>query len=266
MAADGSDVRQVTDDPVDKWRPEWAFNGTQLAWSPDGQQLLYVAEGVEGGTDLWMIAAEGGRPQNLTAAPGDDFQPNWCHNGTIYFASTRTNRIPQIFLTTLEAVAQGERPVNFSATHNSPREWDPAPYPDCERLMFVSSLGGANEIWRFWPDCSSCLSRVRSLRTLGGQAEEPALSPDGRWLAYTQVRESGAELALANVGDDSGQPLTAGQGGFSAQWSPDGQWLAFVSERDGNREIYLMNRAGGEQRNLSQSAAADMDPAWQPGP
>jgi Tol biopolymer transport system component len=264
MNVDGGDVRQVTTDPVDKWRDDWAFNGTQIAWSPDGEHLLYVAEGVDGGTDLWMIPAEGGQAQNLTAAAGDDFQPHWCHNGTVYFASTRTNRIPQIFATTLEAATAGERPVNVSATHNSPREWDPAPYPDCERLMFVSSLGGANEIWRFWPDCPSCLSPVRSLRALGGRAEEPALSPDGQWLAYTQVRESGAELALANVEDDSGQPLTAGQGGFSAQWSPDGEWLAFVTERDGNREIYVMDREGDRQQNVSRSEATDTDPAWQP--
>jgi TolB protein len=103
------------------------------------------------------------------------------------------------------------------------------------------------------------------LKALGGRAEEPALAPNGQWLVYTQVRESGAELALANVEDDSGQPLTAGQGGFSAQWSPDGQWLVFVTERDGNREVYLMDREGGGQRNVSQSDATDTDPAWQPG-
>ncbi|HRE29966.1 MAG TPA: hypothetical protein PK954_25215, partial [Anaerolineales bacterium] len=50
MAADGSDVRQVTTDPTNKWSPDWQLGrlgdlpGTQLAWSPDGTRILYTGE------------------------------------------------------------------------------------------------------------------------------------------------------------------------------------------------------------------------------
>jgi Tol biopolymer transport system component len=40
----------------------------------------------------------------------------------------------------------------------------------------------------------------------------------------------------------------------------------FVSKRDGNLEIYRMLVGGQEQTNLTNSAAIDTDPAWQPAP
>jgi len=58
--------------------------------------------------------------------------------------------------------------------------------------------------------------------------------------------------------------LTSSLNNFSAQWSPDGQWLTFVSLRDGNREVYVMTIAGTSQTNLTQNAATDTDPVWQP--
>ena len=47
-------------------------------------------------------------------------------------------------------------------------------------------------------------------------------------------------------------------------WSPDGVYVAFTSTRNQQPEIYLMTAAGGDQINLTQNPARDMQPAWQP--
>ena len=266
MNADGSDVQQLTTDPTNKWSPDWAFNGTQLAWSTDGTRLIYVADGGPGNDlDLWMINADGTDPQNLTNAPGDDFQPNWCGEENLWWASTRIQGVHQIFGITLSSLAQGLRPFNFSGTHNNPREFDPFAYPGCERLVFTSTLDGPNEIWRYWPDCEECYRKVRTYKAEGGRAEEPALSPDGTLMAYTRVLGGATEVVVADVADRvTNVQLTSSLNNFSAQWSPDGQWLTFVSLRDGNREVYVMTIAGTSQMNLTQNAATDTDPVWQP--
>jgi TolB protein len=266
MNADGSDVQQLTTDPTNKWSPDWEFNGTQLAWSTDGTRLIYVADGGPGnGLDLWMINADGTDPQNLTLTPGDDFQPNWCGEENLWWASTRINNVHQIFGITLSSLAQGFRPFNFSGTHNNPREFDPFAYPGCERLVFTSTLDGPNEIWRYWPDCEECYRKVRTYKEEGGRAEEPALSPDGTLMAYTRVLAGATEVVVADVADRiTNVQLTSSLNNFSAQWSPDGQWLTFVSLRDGNREVYVMTIAGTSQTNLTQNAATDTDPVWQP--
>lgn len=107
MAADGTDVRQVTSDPTNKWSPDWQLGRlgncpTQLAWSPDGQKILYTAEVEPGGpVDLWVINVDGTNPVNLTVPdraghPNEnDYQPVWCEDKTIFFTSIR-NRVPDL--------------------------------------------------------------------------------------------------------------------------------------------------------------------------
>jgi Tol biopolymer transport system component len=268
MSPDGGGVRQVTTDPTNKWDPKWPFNGTQLAWSPNGGQLLYVAEGAAGdGTDIFLVNADGTNPLDLTTAPGDDFQPAWCSDGSIWFASTRINGVHQIFHTDLKSIGQGRKPINFSATHNSPREYDPTLYPGCQRVLFVTTLNGAPELWHYWPDCLACYRLIRSAKDQGGKTEEPALSPDGKAVAYTQSLSGVSEIMFGLIDDHTvTMQLTKTGGNSEPQWSPDGQWLVFVSTRDGNRQIYRMTRAGASQINLTNEPAIDTDPVWQPAP
>ena len=269
MQADGSDVQPVTTDNTNKWDPNWPFNGTQLAWSPDGKQLIYVAENADGsGTDLFMINADGSNPVNLTQHAGNDFQPNWCGNGSIWFASTRvSNGVQQIFHTDLASIRKGLGPINFSATHNFPREYDPSPYTGCQRVLYVTTLDGPPEIWHYYPDCPACFGVVRSAKDRGGNAEEPALSADNVYLAYTLELGKAHDIVITKVDDRlMNVQVTTTQNNGQAQWSPDGQWLVFVSSRDGNREIYRMTLAGTSQTNLSNNPAIDTDPVWQPAP
>ena len=269
MQPDGGDVRQLTKDAANKWDPQWPFNGTQLAWSPDGKQLIYVAENANGsGTDLFLINADGSPSVvNLTDHAGDDFQPIWCADGSIWFTSTRvSNGVQQIFHTDLKSIAKGLGPINFSATHNFPREYDPALYLGCQRALFVTTLDGPPEIWRYWPDCKDCFSMVRSAKDQGGKTEEPALSPDNQYLAYTLELPGSNEIVIGKLTDRTvNVQVTNTKDNSKAQWSPDGQWLVFVSSRDGNREIYTMTLAGTSQTNISHNPAIDTDPVWQPG-
>jgi hypothetical protein len=62
---------------------------------------------------------------------------------------------------------------------------------------------------------------------------EPAVSPDGRWLAYTEMSESAGRNVyvrpLPRV--EEGRWLVSTEGGFSPLWSADGKELYFISDR-----------------------------------
>ncbi|NJM07835.1 hypothetical protein HC891_19035 [Candidatus Gracilibacteria bacterium] len=84
--------------------------------------------------------------------------------------------------------------------------------------------------------------------------ETPALSPDGRRIAFASPRAGG--LPEIYVIDFDGANLTrltnnSAADGFPT-WSPDGSRIAFASERDSNWEIYVMNADGSGQSNLSR--------------
>ena len=105
------------------------------------------------------------------------------------------------------SIAKGLSPINFSASHNFPREYDPAPYAGCQRALFVTTLGGPPEIWRYWPDCPACFSMVRSAKDRGGSVcdvdqVQIMSGGNGQRLAGSQLRA--ARHAAWTI--DAGQP------------------------------------------------------------
>ena len=65
-----------------------------LAWSPDGQSIAYVMQGVSAASkshsELWVVPASGGMPRKVAAAPAS--RPRlgeimWHPNGTMILAS-----------------------------------------------------------------------------------------------------------------------------------------------------------------------------------
>lgn len=103
MAADGSDIRQVTTAPENDLAP---------AWSPDGTQIAFETNR-DGNVEIYVVDADGGVARNITNLPSaDDHGPTWSPDGQqIVFYSNREGNW-DIFSTTLD----GEIVVNLTKT------------------------------------------------------------------------------------------------------------------------------------------------------
>jgi dipeptidyl aminopeptidase/acylaminoacyl peptidase len=100
---------------------------------------------------------------------------------------------------------------------------------------------------------------------------EPAISPDGRWVAYTVTKpELAANRATRNIwmvstaGDSEPRQLTQSGSDWRPQWSPDGKRLAFLSSRKGAAQIYVLSMAGGEADPLTQLSTGAASQQWSP--
>ncbi|MFM7251830.1 MAG: prolyl oligopeptidase family serine peptidase [Ilumatobacteraceae bacterium] len=94
------------------------------------------------------------------------------------------------------------------------------------------------------------------------QASSPAVSPDGRWVAFVVQRvdieanryRSGIWLAAAD-GTSAPRPLTSGDRDGSPAWSPDGRTLVFTSRRAERKADTTLHAiavdAPGETRTLA---------------
>ena len=89
----------------------------------------------------------------------------------------------------------------------------------------------------------------------------PALSPDGRTLAYSSDETGVNEIYIVGLAPGSRALAITGDGGenIEAQWSPDGQWLAYASIRRGG--VWIVPATGGAPRQVSPFGA---EPAWSP--
>jgi uncharacterized protein (TIGR01244 family) len=111
------------------------------------------------------------------------------------------------------------------------------------------------------------VDQLISLKRVGS----PAISPDGRYVAYT-VRETNwdenayeTEIWLAEVATGRLLQLTnAKKSSMSPAWSPDGKRVAFASDRTDKRHIYLISLDGGEAEQLTSGDEGVGSFSWSP--
>lgn len=154
-------------------------NAIRIAWSPDGEQVVYAAENIMGGMNLWIAdRAEllSTNPQN--PLPGrlltnsefeNDWFPTWSPDGEqIMFVSSRTGD-QDIYV--IDADGENLRNITHSPTIE---ETQPTWTPD-GRILFAAAHNGNYDLYLMDADGSN----VRRL-TFGAEDEISSEAPSWR--------------------------------------------------------------------------------------
>lgn len=106
------------------------------------------------------------------------------------------------------------------------------------------------------------------------EVDDPQISPDGEWVAYTvQTSDLADDELVTHVwmtswdGKRSLQLTSSDQSESTPRWSPDGQYLAFLSARgdeDEPAQLWLLDRTGGEAQAITHLKGDVLDYAWSP--
>jgi len=143
-------------------------------------------------------------------------------------------------------------------THNSPRQWlcvlfGVVAFATVLALSFkMEKPGSAEGIWKF--------SR---LTADSGLAETPALSPDGKLVAYASDNGSEGQTDLYVRHLAGGEPIRLtfdGAGNTTPDFSPDGSRIVFRSNR-GEGGIYEIPAFGGQARLVTRKG---LNPRFSP--
>jgi Tol biopolymer transport system component len=121
-------------------------------------------------------------------------------------------------------------------------------------------LSTVARLWRWEPGVDA----PRAILDSSTRDEQPALSPDGRRIAFVSSRTGAPELWVRPVDRPEARQLTfAGQPVATPRWSPDGLRLAFTSSAGDNADIYTVRAdATIASWRLTFEPSDEGNPSW----
>jgi len=187
------------------------------ALSPDGARLA-LAIGPQSDADIWIYDL-GGRPPIPLALPLDTRSPVWSPDSKRVAFSVLNGRRANIYTLASDGSQLAPAPLGAAAIDGFPRAWSAAD----ELFIFRQGIQvGDIDVIR-----TTVPGDVREVVATEFAEFDPALSPNGRWLAYTSTRTGRYEVWAQGYPD--GVPVRIStNGGFEPRWSADGRELFYL--------------------------------------
>ena len=231
------------------------------AWSPDGRQLAYVS--FEAGKAVVMVQDVGtGERRSVATFKGSNSAPAWAPDGRRLAVTLSRDGPAQLYLLDLDGNALRRLVTSTSI------DTEAAFAPDGQSLYFVSDRGGGPQIYRVavtGGGSASASSAAPDRVTFSGSYNiSPAISPDGRLLAYIN-RGNGFRLMVMPL-DGSAPPLAVSDTSDdeSPSFAPNGRLLIYAT-RSGGRDVLMTTTLDGKIRTRLLSSGVDVrEPAWGP--
>ncbi|MBW8305036.1 MAG: amidohydrolase family protein [Brevundimonas sp.] len=254
------------DIPIDVTRGTWM----SVDVSPDGRTLVFDMLG-----DIYVMPVSGGEARAIASGVAWDMQPKWSPDGRhIAFTSDRAGG-DNIWIMD----ADGSNPLQISKESfrllNQP-EWTPDGQFIVARKHFTSARSlGAGELWMYHRTGGGGV-QMTERRTPQKDTGEPAFSPDGRYLYFSDDATPGNTFEYSK--DVNGQiyiirrldretgevdPYITGPGGsIRPTPSPDGRSIAFIRRVRYQSVLYVMDIESGRETPVFSGHDRDLQETW----
>ncbi|MBB3763169.1 amidohydrolase family protein [Sphingomicrobium lutaoense] len=253
--------------PIDTDKGTWI----SLDVSPNGREIVFDLLG-----DIYLLDIAGGEAVPIATGHQWDMQPVFSPDGSeIAFTSDRAGG-DNLWVMKRD----GSQPRQVSDEEfrllNQP-EWSPDGQFLVGRKHFTSTRSlGAGEIWMYHASGKGAGVQMTEKRTKQKDTGEPAFSPDGRYLYFSDDSTPGETFeyskdvnaqiyTIKRLDRESGKIETFidGPGGaIRPTPSPDGKNLAFVRRVRGQSVLMVMDIASGRITPLTDRLDRDMQETW----
>jgi eukaryotic-like serine/threonine-protein kinase len=196
--------------------------------SPDGKRLaVMIFAGAQGIGDIWVFDLTRGTSTRLTFGGDSHSNPVWMPDGkTIFYASTAKG--PPHFYA---KAADGSGPERAVLENTDTVELPWSPSPDGRFLVYQRRT--ANETgYHLWVLPLSGDGKPFPILQDAFDERAPAVSPDGRWMAYESSESGRREIYITAFPAGGAKWQVSTIGGTAAKWCKDGKELFFLDPTD----------------------------------
>jgi len=222
---DGSQRLQLTSLPIQAFLPRW---------SPDGKQIAFSTE-VPGGFDkIYVVAAEGGRPAQLTAENHNENDPNWSPDQNVLMFGGEPWLEDSVGIKLFDLKTHQVSTLSGSEDLFSPH-WS----PDGRYVVAMSSDSRKLMLFDF--------STQKWAELISSPAAYPNWSRDGKYVYFINPYTGEPAIYRVRISDRKLELVTS----LSRQrlgWSIAGKWTGLAGDdsplvlRDtGSEEIYALD-------------------------
>ncbi len=224
---------------------------------------------VGGNKEIFVMDWDGANLKQISSHSSISISPAWSTKGdkiaytAFAFHKAQKTRNPDLFIYDLRT---GRRQlVSYRKGMNSGAAF----IPGDSHLLLTLSQRGNPDIYKM------SASGVDLVALTNGPNRamnvEPAVSPDGRRVAFSSDRAGNPKIYIMNIDGSSPRPLTfAGKYNSSPAWSPDGKTIAFAGYEKDHFDIFTISVEGGNLKRLTDArkpngrASNNESPSWSP--
>ncbi len=234
--------------------------------SPDGRAIAIDASW-GGPRRIWIVDDRGRNPQQVTTETSEAVShigPSWSPDGKrLTFQQIERTKFN---VAVIELATRRSATITDDAYQNINPVWSLSGH----FIYFSTYRGGGMNVWRLpIHDDGTPAGPPQQLTTGAGQDVQIAISPDGKRLAYTTLRQNADvwRLPLRDDGTAAGPPesvIATSREDSRGAWSPDGQQIAFNSDRTGDMNIWIHSLRDRSERHITRSSGGDFQANWSP--
>jgi Tol biopolymer transport system component len=244
-----------------------AGDAVEPAWSPGGRRIAYWGlpnDGVQ--RDIWTIGVDGGAPVRVTNDAAIDWTPAWSPDGRyLYFSSNRSGGFSlwRVAIDEATGIVSGA-PVALSIPRPGIGRINVA--ADGASIALVTSVFESQIGALAFNPAKGTVGARRVVASSSAEARLPAVSGDGRRIAFYQTASNGQEdLWIGNIDGTGLRQLTDDAAhDRGPRWSADGQTLLFMSDRSGTYQAWSIGVDGAHLRQITADPRVVAQPVWSP--